>query len=251
MKVSSEAQRIKYSFLVLAHNEEESIIGLIADITVAAKMNQIETYEIYISEDGSTDSTRFIVQSAMRNDSRIRISEPSPRLGYSKSVLNAIRNSRGSILVFLDGDGQSSPFDVIKLIEYLKMNHQIVIGVRQKRQDFVSRKIYSKLFKSFYEILGFPKLKDPSSGSVIVFREFVLPITEHDSFLDLGFWWEFQAYMQKYLPARIEIDIPHFGRKFGLTKVYRRNGVLLIGIKHVLGLCKLRIHLNSKSNKVL
>jgi glycosyltransferase involved in cell wall biosynthesis len=188
------------------------------------------------------------VQNAMLNDSRIRISEPGPRLGYSKSVLNAIRNSRGSILIFLDGDGQSSPFDVIKLVEHLKKKNQIIIGVRQQRKDSFSRKIYSRLFKLFYEILGFPKLEDPSSGSIIAFREFVFPIIEHDLFLNLGFWWEFQAYMQKYLPSRLEVEIPHYSRQFGLTKVYKRSSVLLIGIKHVIGLWRLRIYINSHPN---
>lgn len=230
-----------YSLIIAAHNEGLCIGQLLTEICDA--FVDIESYEVFVSEDGSRDDTREIVLRYRQSDPRIRLSDVSIRRGYSGAIQHGIQESRGNILIFLDGDGQTNPVDLVELISELKHEKQIVIGSRSPRLDSNVRKIQSKLFYFLYRILGFPRLKDPSSGSIICYRNSVLEIAEKEMALPFGFWWEFQAWAAKWGYEQIEIPITHRKRIAGQTQVYLSSKVIGLAATHITGLFTLKMRM--------
>jgi glycosyltransferase involved in cell wall biosynthesis len=228
----------KYSVIIAAHNESQSIGQLLCELLDA--LEQVVDFEIFISEDGSRDNTREVVEKMITSEPRIRLSENSNRRGYSGAVQYGIRESKGEILLFLDGDGQTDPHELVKLASLISQEHQIIVGVRNPRADSALRKLQSRLFYLVYRLLGFPKLRDPSSGSIVCYRNAIIEITERKLKLPFGFWWEFQAWASLRKFQVTEVNVPHRQRIAGTTQVYLSSKLLDIAFTHLKGLYLLR-----------
>jgi glycosyltransferase involved in cell wall biosynthesis len=229
------------SVLIAAHNEEMVIQSTLNEIIGA--IDPAISFEIYVSEDGSSDETRNVVSEMILRDARIRLSNPGPRLGYSLALCRAIKEARNEILIFLDGDGQSQCEDLIKLLPLLEEN-TIIVGYRAPRKDSKLRLILSRFFKAVYCFLGFPSLIDPSAGSVIAYKSDVAEFANRKPNLDFGFWWEFQAWRDSRKIKVLEFPVNHFQRAEGTTKVYLNRKMIWLGVTHLVGLIKLKINLS-------
>jgi hypothetical protein len=122
--------------------------------------------------------------------------------------------------MFIDCDGQSDPNDLMRIMVQLKPMH-IVVGYRSPRNDSKVRILQSRLFNLIFRLLGFPKLIDPSSGTVIAFRKEIIDFTNKKLRLEYGFWWEFQEWLGDKAITIIEMSVSHFKRKYGATKIYQ------------------------------
>ena len=225
------------SIILAAHNEENGITELITTIVNAVPANT--NYEIYVAEDGSTDRTREVVTELSNKYKCVRISQQSTRLGYSKAIQVAIKEVRGNIVMFIDGDGQSDPYDLLRIMNHLRPEH-VVVGYRSPRMDSKARLFQSKLFNVIYRLLRFPKLIDPSSGTVVAFREDIIDFTNKKLRLEYGFWWEFQAWLGRKGMSIIEIPVSHYKRKYGETKVYLNKKIIKLSFTHIIGLFLLK-----------
>ncbi|MCG2777165.1 MAG: glycosyltransferase family 2 protein [Desulfobacterales bacterium] len=83
-------------------------------------------FEIIVINDGSTDDTVSIAIDA----GAIVYSHPY-NIGNGAAIKSGIRIASGTILVFMDGDGQHDPEDIGKLLEYLP-EFDMVVGARPK-----------------------------------------------------------------------------------------------------------------------
>lgn len=236
------------SIILAAHNEENGITELIT--TIVNAVPAYTNYEIYVAEDGSTDRTREVVIELSHKYKCVRISQQSTRLGYSKAIQEAITEVRGDIVMFIDGDGQSDPYDLLRIMHHLRPDH-VVVGYRSPRMDSKARIFQSRLFNVIYRLLKFPKLIDPSSGTVVAFRKDILDLTNKKLRLEYGFWWEFQAWLGKKGMSIIEIPVPHYKRKYGETKVYLNKKIIKLFYTHVFGLFLLRKDLMIKRNQLV
>jgi glycosyltransferase involved in cell wall biosynthesis len=233
------------SVILAAHNEEDGITELITSIinAIPIKIN----YEIFVAEDGSTDKTREVVVQLSKKYDHVRISQRSNRLGYSKAIQEAIKEVRGEVVMFIDGDGQSDPYDLLRIMEKLNPEH-VVVGYRSPRMDSKARILQSKLFNIIYRLLRFPKLIDPSSGTVVAFRKDIIDFTNKKLRLEYGFWWEFQAWLGSRGITIIELPVSHFKRKYGDTKVYLSTKIIKLSFTHIIGLFLLKKDLMRKRN---
>ncbi len=108
------------SIIVPAKNEADSLRILLPTLK--------ETWpqaEILVIDDGSTDETTAVCHSfAIRN-----VSLPYS-LGNGAAVKHGARIARGSILVFMDADGQHDPADIARLLGKLNEGYDMVVGAR-------------------------------------------------------------------------------------------------------------------------
>lgn len=232
----------KISIIVTAHNEEHNIVKLLQEIKVIFPPSEV--HEIYIAEDGSGDATRAVIQAYYNHDVRVVLSPESPRLGYSEALRRAISNVQGPLILFLDGDGQVSAQAMGDLIKNgLPKRGTILLGVRRYRADSPIRLLFSKSFKILYLILKFPRLADPSSGSIVAHKVDIESICRSKFKLDYGFWWEFQARINNKGVKVIEIPISHQSRSQGKTQIYNFRKIFKLAMSHCNNLFLLKIEL--------
>ncbi|MEJ2155782.1 MAG: glycosyltransferase family 2 protein [Desulfobacteraceae bacterium] len=142
------------SIVIPAYNEAGSIGRLVSELR-----NGIQPDQIIVVDDGSEDGTATL---AAEEGARV-ISHPV-NIGNGASVKSGIRESFGSVLVFMDGDGQHDPTDIPKLLAELE-RFDMVVGARTRKQHASSaRSLMNNIFNRLASYVTGHPVKDLTSG---------------------------------------------------------------------------------------
>jgi glycosyltransferase involved in cell wall biosynthesis len=230
----------KVSIILPAHNEGKSIYQTLNEIQQKISEDFKFEYEIFVSEDGSSDNTREeVLRIARSSKIKIHLSPQIGRLGYSSAILRAINLVNSEILLFMDSDGQYEPSEIPNLLTNLELG-RIVVGYRNPRVDSKLRIVYSKAFKVVFFILFSLKLKDPSSPFIAAYKSDIGFLDKVQFHLAYGFWWEFQARINRKNIKITELPVVHRNRIEGETQVYTLKKLPRIVTTHLIGLFQLK-----------
>jgi len=111
-KLIKEYKTKKVSIIVPAYNEEKTIGN------VLEKLNSLDfglEKEIIVVDDGSTDTTRFVVEK-FKNDS-LKIISHRMNQGKGAAIKTGIQNSTGDIIAIQDADLEYDPHELKTLIQ--------------------------------------------------------------------------------------------------------------------------------------
>lgn len=159
---------MKISIVLPAKNESAAIGQTLAQI------QQLQlAHEIIVVNDGSTDQTKQVAESA---GAKV-VSHPYSK-GNGAAIKTGARTATGDIIVFMDADGQHDPQDIPRLIEKIERGYDLVVGARQKgSQASVGRGIANTLYNNLATYMTEKKVEDLTSGFRAVradkFREFL------------------------------------------------------------------------------
>jgi glycosyltransferase involved in cell wall biosynthesis len=144
----------KVSVIVPAYNEAGNIGNIISDLKTF-----YPAYEIIVINDGSTDDT---ASEAQRAGAKV-YSHPY-NIGNGAAIKSGIRVATGDVLIFLDGDGQHSPEDIEKLLDYIP-EFDMVVGARSVGgQASLGRALGNKVYNWFASYVAKFSIKDLTSG---------------------------------------------------------------------------------------
>ena len=157
--------------VVLPAKNEAAAIG--QTIEKIKQLQAIDKIEIIVVNDGSTDSTKVVAEQA---GARV-VSHPYSK-GNGAAIKTGAREAIGSIIIFMDADGQHDPQDIPRLIEKIEQGYDLVVGARQKgSQASVGRGIANTLYNNLATYMTEQKVEDLTSGFRAVqadkFREFL------------------------------------------------------------------------------
>jgi len=132
------------SIVVPLYEEEENVPLLVAE--VAEKLSDHD-YELILIDDGSTDGTVAAIKKSRAADDRVVLVQLRRNFGQTAAMSAGFDAARGEFVVYMDGDLQTDPADIPKLLERLKRdNLDMVNGWRKERQDAsLSRNLPSKI----------------------------------------------------------------------------------------------------------
>jgi dolichol-phosphate mannosyltransferase len=131
------------SIVIPVYNEEESLPLLDAEIRQAMRPLG-RSYEVIYVDDGSTDGSARVLLRLAREDPALRIVRQRRNSGQSAALDAGFRSARGGLVVTLDADLQNDPADIPRLLERMD-GHDVVSGVRVRRQDSWVRKASSRV----------------------------------------------------------------------------------------------------------
>ena len=99
--------------------------------------------EIIAVDDGSGDGT-YEVLSALRDEAGLVVHRLPRHLGQSAAIYAGLCRAQGDYVVLMDGDGQSDPSDIKRLLAELPA-HDLVNGRREVRSDTAARRVASRV----------------------------------------------------------------------------------------------------------
>jgi len=154
----------KISIIIPTYNEEDNINDLVIQISNALKN---VNYEIIIVDDGSTDQTAEIILKNFENNDNVKlIQREESSKGLLQSIKFAMQTVTGEYFVVMDGDGQHTSDDMLRLINELEIS-DFVIGVRDLNNTTsisTLRRNLSKLFNKILSVMLGKTISDPLSG---------------------------------------------------------------------------------------
>jgi glycosyltransferase involved in cell wall biosynthesis len=128
------------SIVIPLYNEEQSLDTLLQEI---AQHCRGLSYEVVLVDDGSSDRTADLLQRAAEQDPHLHALILARNYGQTQALSTGFRLSRGSIVVFLDGDLQNDPADIPLLVAQVERGADVVSGWRRDRRDNLSRRVPS------------------------------------------------------------------------------------------------------------
>ena len=222
--------------LMPAHNEANILPKLIHSID--KNINNSINYSFIICEDGSTDNTLEVLFE-LKKKYPIKIISSKNKKSYSIAVLDGIKSATADYLLLMDSDGQSNPNEVVNFWKNRK-NANLINGNRVNRDDYMYRKLYSKIAYLIYHSLFNVPLKDPSYAYVLTEKKVYSILSSFKPKMPDGFFWEFNARALKKGFTFFNLDVVHKKRIFGETRIYHWKNLPLVSFNNFIGMISIK-----------
>jgi glycosyltransferase involved in cell wall biosynthesis len=133
------------SIVIPIHNEEHSILPLYDRLT--AVLEQVKRpYEILFVDDASSDRSFELLANLVETDGHLKVIRLRRNFGQTAALSAGFHESKGDIVIAMDGDLQHAPEDIPALLKKTDEGYDIASGWRQNRVDnAIFRKIPSRV----------------------------------------------------------------------------------------------------------
>jgi polyisoprenyl-phosphate glycosyltransferase len=138
------------SVVLSFRNEEEVLLELLHRLKNAFR-NVTDKYELIFINDASSDNSLVLLQSASREDPRIKVINMSRTFGVSQCALAGMAYSSGAAVITMDADLQDPPEVIPELVEKWKDGADVVYTVRKSRAGEPALKL--KVTRWAYRVL--------------------------------------------------------------------------------------------------
>ncbi len=202
---------MEISFVIPVYNETENVTLLVKKLEETVKYHY-KFYEFIFVDDGSTDGTTELLLEISKEKDYVKPVFFAKNAGQTDALAAGFKVANGDIVVSLDGDLQSDPFDIYIMIPHLK-EYDMVNGIRKSREDGVIRKLSSVIGNGFRNWVTGDNITDTGCPIKVFKKEVVKSF-----YLYKG--------MHRFLPtiAKIngfkvtEVPVTHQDRIFGKSK---------------------------------
>ncbi len=144
------------SVVIPAKNEEQGLAQVLPDLA-----SRYPDAEIIVVDDGSTDGTVEVCEKA-----GVKVISHPYSKGNGAAVKTGARASRGDYIVFMDGDGQHNPADIVELLKKVEEGYHLVVGARSGlgSQASIARWSANAFYNRFASWMVDRRIDDLTSG---------------------------------------------------------------------------------------
>ena len=201
------------SIIIPVFNESESIGYLLDEVLNVIKDNNYNC-ELIVVNDGSRDNTSTVLDQLTIKIKELSVISLRKNYGQTAAMAAGFDNSKGEIVITLDGDLQNDPNDIPKLISYINSGYDLVCGWRYERKDkLLDRRIPSKIANKLIANVTGLKLHDYGCSLKAFKKEIV------DDIKLYGELHRFLPVLANIEGAKIkEIEVNHRSRQYGSSK---------------------------------
>ena len=201
------------SIIIPVFNEGESISYLLDEVLNVMQNNKLNC-ELIVVNDGSNDNTSIVLDELTIKVKELSVISLRKNYGQTAAMAAGFDNSKGEIVITLDGDLQNDPNDIPKLISHINEGYDLICGWRYERKDkLISRRIPSKIANKLIANVTGLKLHDYGCSLKAFKKEIV------DDIKLYGELHRFLPVLANIEGAKIkEIKVNHRSRKYGSSK---------------------------------
>jgi len=220
---------VKVTVLVPAFNEEGTIEKVLSKLVALP----LESSEILVVDDGSTDNTAEIVAALAAQNPSIRWFKQPRNMGKTAAIARAISESTGEILIIQDADLEYDPEEIADVIApILNDVADVVYGSRflvkkASRVLYFYHYVANKFLTLLSNLLTNRNMSDIETCYKAFRREVIVPL----DFSSRGFGLEVEitAMICKTNARTYEVPISYYGRTYEEgKKIGVRDGIAAI-----------------------
>ena len=169
------------SIIIPTYNEANRIEKTIVSLNNFLRGQQFE-WELIISDDGSTDSTRETVASVTANMPHARLIVCS-HAGKGKALKNGIAKAVGDYIFLFDADMSMPVNQLIRFVPPNLDNFDIAIGSRnvpgsRKFMEPINRTVQGRIFNKLVQLIAIGGISDTQCGFKCLRASTIKPILE-------------------------------------------------------------------------
>jgi dolichol-phosphate mannosyltransferase len=137
---------VQVSVVVPCYNEEDVLESLL-ERTDAACRKVVQSYEIVVVNDGSTDATWTILCEARKRYPRLLLVNLARNHGHQLALTAGLKECRGERILTMDGDLQDPPELLPEMMSLMDGGADVVYGKRRSREgESWQKKLTARLF---------------------------------------------------------------------------------------------------------
>ena len=155
---TKDLEKESISFVIPCYRSEQTIEGVIHEITDTMNTLTQYTYEVILVNDSSPDNTFVTIRELCEKYDFITGVDLAKNFGQHAALMAGMRISEGDIVVCLDDDGQTPANEVGKLLAKLEEGYDVCYASYGKKQHSGFRNFGSKVNELMTRVmLGKPK----------------------------------------------------------------------------------------------
>ena len=137
---------MKLSIIIPVYYNEDNLKPLYNDIDEKI-INAIDyDYEIVLVNDGSKDNSYTVMKELAKKNKNIKIVSLSRNFGSHAAILCGLEKCTGDCAVVKAADLQEPTELILDMVEKWKQNNNVVLAVRQDRQESSKQKLFANLY---------------------------------------------------------------------------------------------------------
>lgn len=158
----SEEECMKISIVIPVYYNEDNLPPLYEDIKEKLFCHTEYEWELVMVNDGSQDRSYQVMEKMASQDNRIKIYSLSRNFGSHAAVLCGISKCTGECAVIKAADLQEPTELVLAMVESWKKGNNVVLAVREDRQEKKSQTMFSNLYYWLVRKTALPQM--PKGG---------------------------------------------------------------------------------------
>ncbi len=207
-----------------AFNDGGTIPSMI--LTALLALRQVtDDYEIIVTNDGSSDHTREVLDELCLRYPELRVIHHPKNLGYGAALRSGFSAATKEWVFYTDGDAQYSPLELIQLVAAVNSDVDVVNGYKITRSDPLDRKIIGRIYHYLVKwAFGF-HLRDVDCDFRLIRRKIFTEITLESTSgtIPLEMVKKFQD--AGYIFA--EVPVHHYHRQYGKSQFFNVRRLLV------------------------
>lgn len=151
--------------LIPNYNEIENVKRGVLENVVKYLASQDFSWELLISDDGSTDASLPLIKRFVGDHPHVRLLD-NPHRGKPYAIRSGIKEAKGEYVLIMDMDQSTPVSELAKLLPWTRQGYKVVIGSRGARRKDAAlyRQIASVLFLLARRLILLPEIKDTQCG---------------------------------------------------------------------------------------
>lgn len=130
-----------------------------------------DDYEVIVVNDGSSDHTAEMLEEMERVYPQVRIVTHPQNRGYGGALRSGFGNAKKDWIFYTDGDGQYDPRELVRLVDAVREDTDIVNGYKIERHDPLHRVIIGRMYHHIVRLMFGFHLRDVDCDFRLIKRE--------------------------------------------------------------------------------
>lgn len=198
------------SIAIPCYKSAKTIMDVVKNIDLVFQEHTEHEYEVILVNDGSPDNTFEVIHHICQENNKVTGVNLSKNFGQSAAKMAAIPYVNGSILVYMDDDGQHPAEGIFSLVEKVEEGYDIVYAHFANKKHSLFKRVTSSLHNWILYKTG-SKPKDIHLSSFFALSTFSIQTMKNSQCPVIAV----AAYLRKLTTRITNIEMPHLPRKEG------------------------------------
>jgi len=211
-----------------AYNDAATIPSMV--ISAFLTVQRItDDFEIIVVNDGSSDHTAELLNELQRLYPQVRVITHPQNRGYGAALRTGFSSASKEWVFYTDGDAQYDPRELVKLVEALDSNIDVVNGYKIERSDPLHRIIIGRLYHHFVRMIFGFRLRDVDCDYRLIRRGIFdkVRLTSSSGTICL----EMVKKMQDFRYRFSEVPVHHYHRAHGKSQFFNFSRLFRTGLQ--------------------
>jgi len=130
-----------------------------------------DDYEVVVVNDGSSDHTAEMLEELARVYPQVRIVTHPQNRGYGGALRSGFGSAEKAWIFYTDGDGQYDPRELVRLVDAVREDTDIVNGYKIERHDPLHRVIIGRMYHHIVRLMFGFHLRDVDCDFRLIKRQ--------------------------------------------------------------------------------